>query len=273
MVKDQPIGIFDSGIGGLTVASAIRKALPNEDLIYFGDLAHMPYGDKSKETIERYSDNIVGLLVAKKCKTVVIACNTASALASDFLQKKWGSELLIINVIDPVVSYLKEQSQGKHIGIIGTKGTIGSGVYAQKLHAVLPKVKISSLATPLLASLIEEGYFNNTISFAIIQDYLKMEVLKGIDSLVLACTHYPLIKDQIESILGPKVNVLDSSKIVAHYLQNTLHSRDLLRIRFKGNDSIKGHNEFYVSDLTEAFQKSTELFFGDKIQLKKINLG
>ncbi len=280
MVTNSPIGIFDSGIGGLTVASAIHKALPNEVLIYYGDTAHMPYGDKSAETIRWYCDHIVQFLYEKNCRTIVIACNTASSLASDSLQEKWGSEIKFINVIDPVVESLKLLNKYTHIGVIGTKGTIHSNIYPRKLREALPKVKVSALATPLLAQLIEEGYFNNTVSTEIIRDYLQKEALQGIDCLVLACTHYPLIKDQISSILGLKVDVIDSSQLVAKYLENYLKvaptvplKRKPLDINYrfeslKDTQKLESQNIFYVSDFTESFQKSTELFFGDQIELR-----
>jgi len=265
----QPIGIFDSGIGGLTVASAIRKELPGLDLIYYGDTAHMPYGDKSPETIRKYADSIVDFLYQNHCRTIVIACNTASAMATESLNQKWGKEIQFVNVIDPVVEYLKEQGSYQNIGIIGTKGTIQSGVYTDKLIKALPNSRIHPLATPLLAALIEEGYFNNTISTAIIKDYLEMEPLKGIDCLILACTHYPLIKRQIAQILGDPVYILDSSELIAQYL----HAMLKVDKRLINNELEKkeGKSEFYVSDFTESFQKSTELFFGNRIDLKKIS--
>jgi glutamate racemase len=267
MKNNLPIGIFDSGIGGLTVASAISRELPGENLIYFGDTAHMPYGDKSPETILKYSKRIVDFLHSHYCKTIVIACNTASALAADRLREIWKEEILFINVIDPVVEFLKENGVFQDIGIIGTKGTIHSGIYPEKLKKALPGVKISSMATPLLAPLIEEGYFNNNISSVIIEDYLKMEPLRNMDCLVLACTHYPLIKAQIQSILGPEVFILDSSEWVARFLHKELKKRGWLN-----NTSDQQSNAFYVSDFTESFQKSTEIFFGNQIHLQKINL-
>ena len=260
--REQPIGIFDSGIGGLTVASAIRKVLPLESLIYFGDTAHMPYGDKSAGTIRWYSENIVHFLDEMHCKAIVIACNTASSFAADSLNKLFGERIMFVNVIDPVIDYLKLTNQYKHIGIIGTKGTIHSGVYPKRIQDVLPEVLVSDLATPLLAPLIEEGYFNNPVIKTILEDYLLRDRLKGIDCLILACTHYPLIKMQIASILGSSVQVLDSSELIANHLRLKLKSNYLLK------ETGKQENQFYVSDFTESFQHSTEMFFGDQIQLK-----
>lgn len=271
MKKHAPIGIFDSGIGGLTVASAIAKELPTERLIYFGDTAHMPYGDKSPETIQKYSKRIVEFLDSHSCKAIVIACNTASALATEVLQEIWSAKILIINVIDPVIEYLGIQNHFEHIGIIGTKGTIQSGVYQEKLAKELPKVRISAIATPLLAPLIEEGYFNNSISSFIIQEYLENDNFENIDCLVLACTHYPLIKSQIQNILGPKVFILDSSEWVARYLHQELLKRDMLGPGTH-SEMFSNENSFFVSDLTESFQKSTEIFFGNRINLKKAYL-
>ena len=172
MSSSLPIGIFDSGIGGLTVANAIRKILPNEQLIYFGDTAHMPYGDKSPEAVKFYSLKIAKFLLDKKCKMIVIACNTASAHAFHELVHFLGERIPIINVIDPVVDLMVQKGNAQKIGVIGTKSTIRSDIYAKKFKAANPDIQVSSLATPLLAPMIEEGFFNNNISKTVINSYL-----------------------------------------------------------------------------------------------------
>jgi len=261
MSSALPIGIFDSGIGGLTVANAIRKILPNEQIIYFGDTAHMPYGDKSPEAIKFYSLKIAKFLLDKNCKLILIACNTASAHAYHELVHFLGDKVPIINVIDPVVNAMISKGKYKKIGVIGTKSTIRSDIYAKKFKLIDQNIEISSLATPLLAPMIEEGFFNNNISNTVINSYLNSPKLKKIDSLILACTHYPLIKPEISSFYGGKVDIVNTAEIVAEDLKDRLTKLNLL------NDGPAKRHQFYVSDYTPSFAKSTRLFFGEKIHL------
>jgi glutamate racemase len=263
----NPIGIFDSGIGGLTVANAIRQVLPQESLIYFGDTAHMPYGDKSAEAIKYYSLKIGKFLQDQGCKAIVIACNTASSLGYLDLKEFLGDKIPILNVIDPVVDFCKHQKHYHKIGVIGTKATIKSDIYALKLKHTISNIKVQSLATPLLAPMIEEGFFNNTISKTIINAYLSSPKLKNIDSLILACTHYPLIREEINEYFKGKVDILNTAKIVADHVKEKLKALDLLNI---DNGIVK--HQFYVSDNTTAFAQSTKLFFKDKIELKLKNI-
>ncbi|MGB4775001.1 MAG: glutamate racemase [Daejeonella sp.] len=256
-----PIGIFDSGIGGLTVAGAIHHLLPKEQLIYFGDTAHLPYGDKSSEAIKYYSLKIGKFLLDQKCKVIVIACNTASAHAYHELVHFLGEQIPIINVIDPVVNLMLQAHKYKRIGVIGTKSTIKSNIYERKIKDADPEIQVSSLATPLLAPMIEEGFFNNTISHTIINSYLSSPKLKNIDSLILACTHYPLIKDEINAFYKGKIDIINTAEIVAQYVKKRLTELDLLN-----QDEPRKH-QFYVSDYTESFESSTRLFFGEKIHL------
>lgn len=261
MSSALPIGIFDSGIGGLTVARAIHEALPNEQLIYFGDTAHMPYGDKSPEAIKYYSLKIAKFLLDQSCKTLIIACNTASAYAYHDLVHFLGDKVPIINVIDPVVDAIVKAGKYKKIGVIGTKATIKSDIYAKKLEAADPEIQVFSLATPLLAPMIEEGFFNNNISKTIINSYLLSPRIKKIDSLVLACTHYPLIKTEISSFYHGKVAIINTAEIVAQYVSRQLKNMDLL------NPGKPGKDRFYVSDFTASFESSTRLFLGKKVHL------
>ena len=263
----QPIGIFDSGIGGLTVANAIRHVLPQENLIYFGDTAHMPYGDKSAEAIKYYSLKIGMFLKEQNCKAIVIACNTASSLGYQDLKDFLGTDLPILNVIDPVVDFCVHQTQYHKIGVIATKATIKSNVYAIKLKAALPSLNVQSFATPLLAPMIEEGFFNNNISKTIINSYLSSSKLKNIDALILACTHYPLIKKEIDDYYHGKVEILNTASIVAEHVKFKLQELNLLNTSDK-----KPKHQFFVSDKTSAFETSTRLFFGDKISLVQKNI-
>lgn len=263
----SPIGIFDSGIGGLTVANAVRQELPNENLIYFGDTAHMPYGDKSVEAIKYYSLKIGKFLQERGCKAIIIACNTASSLSYQDLQYFLGNQLPILNVIDPVVAYCTHQPHYKKIGVIATKATIKSAVYARKLKEVLPGVVVQSLATPLLAPMIEEGFFENNISKTIINSYLSSSKLKKIDAIILACTHYPLIRKEIDEYFKGKVDILNTATIVAEDVKAKLTKLGLLN-----QSSEKPKHHFFVSDKTSGFESSTKLFFGDKISLTQKNI-
>lgn len=261
MSSTLPIGVFDSGIGGLTVANAIRKILPNEQIIYFGDTAHMPYGDKSPEAIKFYSLKIAKFLLDKKCKIIVIACNTASAHAYHELLHFLGDKVPIINVIDPVVDAMIKSAKYKKIGVIGTKSTIRSDTYAKKFKLIDPSIIVSSLATPLLAPMIEEEFFNHNISKTVIHSYLSSPKLRKIDSLILACTHYPLIEPEIASFYGNKVEIINTADIVAEHLKVRLTQLKLL------NPGPPSKHQFYVSDYTPSFANSTRLFFGEKIRL------
>jgi glutamate racemase len=265
-MNNNPIGIFDSGIGGLTVANAIQKVLPNESLIYFGDTAHLPYGDKSPDSIKYYSIRIAQFLLQKKAKIIVIACNTASSIAYDAVKDFVDGKVPVINVIDPVVENVLGQNHISRVGVIGTKGTIKSDIYAKKIKAKSKKVDVSSLATPLLAPMIEEGFFNNKISRTVIGSYLNSRKLNKIDSLILACTHYPLIKPEVEDFYKGKVNIVDSAGVVAEFVKVVLKEKKLLN-----NSKKKPIHHFYVSDFTKSFEESTKFFFKNKIHLEKMN--
>jgi glutamate racemase len=265
-MRENPIGIFDSGVGGLTVANAIHQLLPGESLVYFGDTAHLPYGDKSKETIATYSGRIAGFLLEQSCKVIVIACNTASANGYDEVIKVAAGKAIVVDVINPVVEYTARQKKYKRIGVIGTKGTINSGTYVSKIIAKNPHVSVFSLATPMLVPMIEEGFIFDDISNAIIRTYLSKPEISQIDSLILGCTHYPIIKNQISKYYNFSVDVIDSSRIVANHLRKILSDRDLL------SKAASGQNRFLVSDYTDYFQAISKLFFEEEIKLEKVSL-
>ncbi len=262
--KSQPIGIFDSGAGGLTVASAVRKLLPNEKIIYFGDTAHLPYGDKSSETVKTYSLRITDFLLEKNCKIILIACNTASAAAYEVVKEKVADKAVVLNVIEPATEYVAKHSNFKKIGVIGTKGTVSSGTYSNNINALSPEKEVVSLATPLLVPMIEEGFIYDNISNSIIKEYLSKPELDGIDSLILACTHYPIIKNQIRKFYNFKTSVIDSSEVVAKKLKDVLIREDLLN-----SDEAEPKHEFFVSDYTDFFETLAEMFFDEKIKLQK----
>jgi glutamate racemase len=261
--KEQPVGVFDSGIGGLTVAHAIRTLLPNESMIYFGDTAHLPYGDKSEAAIQAYSVKIADVLLKKHCKVIVIACNSASSAAYELLTEYVGKKIRIINVIDPMIDLVGREFAGREIGLIGTKRTVQSGVYVRKIEGFNKGITVQSLATPLLAPMIEEGFFNNQISHEIIAQYLSDPALTSIEALILACTHYPLIKAEINSFYGGKMKILDSSETVAMALRDYLQRENLLC------DSLDVNHHFLVSDYTESFEASARMFFKETVELEK----
>ncbi len=265
-VASDPIGIFDSGIGGLTVANAIQLVLPNESIIYFGDTAHLPYGDKSPDSIKYYAIRISQFLLKHHAKMIVIACNTASSLAYETVKDFVGGKVPVINVIDPVVETVVAQKNVQKVGVIGTKGTIKSDIYSTKLKAKRKKIEVASLATPLLAPMIEEGFFNNKISRSIIASYLSNRRLKKIDSLILACTHYPLIKPEIAEYYANKINIIDSAGVVADHVKHVLKKNHLL------SKSQKPRHHFYVSDFTNSFEESTKNFFKSKIHLEEVEM-
>jgi glutamate racemase len=266
-MNNNPIGIFDSGIGGLTVANAISKAMPNETLIYFGDTAHLPYGEKSKELIKEYALGISQfLLEVKHCKAIVIACNTASAAAYEYLRDTHKGTFPIINVIDPIVEELVANKAIKNIGLIATNTTIESKVYQEKLARRKPNAKVQALATPMLVPMIEEGFAHDNISQTLISNYLSNPTLEGIDSLILGCTHYPIIKEEINEYYKGKVNLVDSTTIVANKLKTILQKEHLEA------SERTGSNYFYISDMNPHFNKSAQLFFRGNINLEHLNI-
>ena len=268
----QPIGVFDSGIGGLTVANAILKHLPNEELIYFGDTAHMPYGEKSADAIRYYCLKIVKFLLEKNCKIIVIACNSAASAAYKILLDFFEHEVLFVNVVDPLVKRVCTEgvtlgeNNFKKVGVIATKATIATGVYEQKLKELQPNLEVISLATPLLAPMIEEGFFHDKISHSVIENYLSFADFQGIEALLLACTHYPLIKTDIEDFFNNQVKIFDSTDVVAEEVRMKLEKNNLL------NDKKRHAHRFFVSDYTQSFERTTQIFFPETIKLEPVGI-
>jgi len=265
IMKNYPIGIFDSGIGGLTIANAIKSVLPNENIIYYGDTEHLPYGEKSKEAIQSFSKRIIRFLLTKRCKIIVIACNSASSVADESVTNI-ACNTSIFNVIDPIIAEVSKISTKDNIGVIGTKATISSGIYEEKLKKLCRNRKIKSLATPLLAPMIEEGFINEEISNTIIANYLSSTQLKNINHLILACTHYPLIQQEIKKYYRNNVNVIDSANVVANYIAKKLEEDNLL------NNEKSSEYNFYVSNYTDSFEKSAKFFFEEVIKLEQVNI-
>ncbi|OGI78613.1 glutamate racemase [Candidatus Nomurabacteria bacterium RIFCSPHIGHO2_02_FULL_33_12] len=256
------IGIFDSGVGGLTIARAISDLLPNEQIIYFGDSAHSPYGNKPFELVREYSKEITKFLIKeKKCDCIIIACHTASAAAYEYLRDSFKGTP-IISVIDPVVEYLVTDDSIKKIGIIATATTVNSGSYQEKLTRRKSSLLYSILPTPLLAPMIEEGFYKGAISKEIIHNYLAKPQLAEIDTLVLACTHYPLIKQEIAEYYTGRIKIIDATNIVADKVKKILEKEGLISTKRESPD------EYYISEYKESFEKNAEIFFGKPVHLE-----
>lgn len=273
-----PIGIFDSGIGGLTVARAACDLLPNESILYFGDTAHLPYGEKSPELIRKYSTRIALHLVNSGCKAIVVACNSASSNALRQVVDAVGESIPVIDMVHPVVEAIcsEESSESvsdcnKKVGLIGTRATISSGLYKSAVEALNQtrgsSIDLISRPTPLLASAIEEGFYNDTIPGAVLEAYLEDGYFSEVDSMILGCTHYPLVRDEVMSMLPKSVEVIDSPKIVALALKSKLENLGLLNA-----DSAELSNRFQVSDLTENFRLGAQRFFSSDIDLEEVVL-
>jgi glutamate racemase len=255
--------MFDSGVGGLTVAHAISALLPNEQIIYYGDTAHLPYGDKSRQTIINYSLGIADFLLKSHCKVILIACNSASTNAFEEVKEHVGEKATVLNVVDPVVAHVAGNEEMSNVGVIGTKATIDSQTYPTRLEKLNPKISVSSLATPLLVPMIEEGFVFDDISNAIIRAYLSRRELEEIDSLILGCTHYPIIRNQISRYYNFEVNVIDTARIVAESVREFLQQNDLLAEKKEDED------KYFISDHTPYFDAIAKMFFTEKIDLEK----
>jgi len=260
---NQPIGVFDSGVGGLTVAREIKRLLPNENLIYFGDSKNLPYGEKSKEAIIEYCTKITSFLIDQNCKAIVIACNSATANALKEIRKLVSGRIPIIDVINPVAEKIAHEIHS-NVGVIATKATINSGLYKKSIHKFNKFIKVYEFATPLLVPAIEEGFKNHPITSSIISHYLGNRKLKNIETLILGCTHYPLLIEEIKQFYGNKVQIVDSPKIVATQLKIILEKYYLLNNKNNNTPLYL----FYLSDITKNFKKISKLFFGNKIELE-----
>lgn len=253
-VCEEAIGIFDSGIGGLTVLREIQKKLPHENLIYLGDTARVPYGTKSADTVTRYSVHNVNFLIEKKIKMIVVACNTASAFALPFLQETY--KFPIIGVIEPGAEAALQTSRSKHIGIIGTEGTIRSDAYSRTLRHLYPQTRISSTTCPLFVPLAEEGWVEGEIPESIASVYLKkLKQETSLDTLILGCTHYPLLKNTIQKIMGPTVALIDSGEATARFVEKLLREE-----KISSPSNQPGHITFFATDSTEKFKSVGEFF-------------
>ncbi len=246
--NNAPIGVFDSGVGGLTVAREIIRQLPQESIIYFGDTARVPYGNKSKETIIRYARQIVRFLKTKNVKAIVVACNTASAFALDTIEKEL--DIPVIGVVKPGAKSAIENTKNKRIGIIGTEGTIKSELYAEYIHSIDPEISVIGKACPLFVPLVEEGMLHDSVTDEIASRYLAELKKKNIDSLILGCTHYPLLRSTVGKIMGPKVNLVNPAYETAISLDALLRQNGIC-----AEEDAEPKYEFYVSDAADKFKE------------------
>ncbi len=270
---ERPIGIFDSGLGGLTVLGEIIKALPRENTIYFGDSGRAPYGTKSPETIARFSEQDANFLVSKNVKMIVIACNTASSHAYSRLKEKF--DLPVVEVITPGSIAAIEATENGKIGIIGTTATVSSGIYDKTIQGLSSTLKpeldieIFSKACPLFVGLAEEGWWNDEITFLTAKKYLTSLMELEVDSLVLACTHYPLLKNTIAKVMGPEVRLIDSGAAVAGKVLELLKEKNMLNL----NSVTETYREFYTSDSEEKFLALGRSFLKNEIKsAKKVDI-
>lgn len=247
--KDAPIGVFDSGVGGLTVAREIMRQIPNEKIIYFGDTARVPYGSKSQETVTRFSEQIVRFLRTFQVKTIVVACNTASAYALDTLEK--DIDIPIIGVVKPGAKVAAEATRNGRIGVIATEATIGSRIYSKYIQQLNKDVTIYGKACPLFVPLVEEGLLQDPVTDEIARRYLTELIDIDIDTLILGCTHYPLIRSTLGRIMGEKVTLVNPAYETAIELKSMLKKLDLLNEEAPGLGS--NQYQFYVSDKAEKF--------------------
>ncbi len=258
----KPIGIFDSGVGGLTVYKAIRSAFPEEDLIYFGDTARVPYGPKSRNTIIEYSVQNARFLLQKGIKILIVACNTSSAVALPELTGLTG--IPIIGVIAPGAEMAASLTQNKRIGVIGTEGTVRSAAYTDAIRGIIPEAEVFPQACPLFVPLVEEGWLEHPATHQVVHEYLDPYKDRDIDTLVLGCTHYPLLKEIIGEVLGPRIKLVDSADAIARYLGN------LLPGEFDGQ---AGTDKFFVSDNEDKFARIAQRILGSQpSQLQRVRL-
>tara|TARA_Y100000996_G_scaffold380500_1_gene334444 strand:- start:203 stop:1000 length:798 start_codon:yes stop_codon:yes gene_type:complete len=262
MINDAPIGIFDSGLGGLTVLKQIQHCLPFEDYIYFGDTAHLPYGSKSNDCIIDYSYNIANFLISKNVKAIIIACNSASSVAKEYLQQQF--DIPIFEVITPSVEHAVNVTNNKRIGIIGTETTIKSKIYSQKISNLDQSIYVEEIACPLFVPIIEEGLENNNITTDIAKLYLDSMIESNIDTLILGCTHYPIIKDQLSSLLPKQIKFITSGRPTGIALEKYLFANNQL------NNNDKGKTCFYVSDAALKFKHLGSKFLNNDINNIKL---
>ena len=266
-IQSKNLGVFDSGIGGLTVVSQIMKALPNENIVYFGDTARVPYGAKSEQVIIDYSLQIANFLMSKDIKMLIVACNTATSVAIDVLTAKF--DIPVIGVIKPGAKAAAETTKIKKIGVIGTYATVRSDVYSKEIKKIDPNISVISKPCPLFVPLVEEGWIDHQVTKMVAKEYLMPLVDSGVDSIVLGCTHYPIIRKVIQDIVGSKIKLVDSAESTALEIANTLKEKKILN-----NVNQNPNYQFFVSDFPHKFDEIGTRCLGRKLEnVKRVQLG
>jgi len=260
---DRPIGIFDSGVGGLTVAHEVFRILPSEDVVYFGDVGRSPYGGRSKEIIIKFTAQDVAFLLEHKVKFIICACNTASSVALEEIARNYTVRM--IGVIQPGAEAAVQQTKTGRIGVIGTNATINSNSYARVIHQLDPKLKVFSLACPLFVPLAEEGYVDKEATYLIARDYLTTMLDVQVDTLILGCTHYPLLEHVIADVMGDGVTLINSGKETARVALQALADESLLNSQTSQSPSPEGEHKFFVSDVPDKFTQVANRFLGRTI--------
>jgi glutamate racemase len=253
-----PIGLFDSGVGGLTVLREVAKQLPTESTVYFGDTARVPYGSKSRDVITRFSLEITQFLLQEKVKMIVVACNTASAFAMSALRGRF--DVPVIGVIEPGAQAALAGTKSKRIGVIGTEGTIESQAYTEAIHRLKPDAQVFGQACPLIVPLVEEGWLEKPVALEIVKEYLVPLLQNTIDTMVLGCTHYPLLKNLLSRVAGPSVGLIDSAEETARTV-----GRELKNLKLEAPAGSPVVRRYFVSDAPEKFEKVGQRFLGQAV--------
>lgn len=255
---NRPIGVFDSGVGGLTVVKELLRLLPHEEVVYFGDTARVPYGTKSKETVTKFSIENAIFLMRHHVKLIVVACHTCSALSLSTLSGHF--RVPIVGMIDPGVREALRRTRNFRIGVIGTRATVQSETYEREIKRLRPDARVFSAACPLFVPLVEEGWLDHDLTKAIAERYLAPLIQKKVDTVILGCTHYPLLRKVIQEVMGPKVTLVDSGREAAFSVQNILKEQELA----SGNG--RPRHRFFVSDEPGRFSEIGERFLGERLR-------
>lgn len=270
--RQKAIGVFDSGFGGLTIMRSLVKALPKYDFVYLGDTARIPYGTRSKEVVYEFTKQAVDFLFVKKCELIIFACNTASSDALRRIQReylpKYYPKKKVLGVIIPAVEVASGKTKNKKLGVIATEGTVLSQAFSREILKINPKIKIWQNACPLLVPVIEAGEQDSVITEILLKKYLQPLIAKKIDTLILGCTHYGILKNKIKKIIGNKVTIISEAEIVASKLKDYLSRHTEIEKKL----SKKSKHIFYSTDLTDKFQTLGTKFFGKKVTVQKAKL-
>jgi len=256
--RSNSVGVFDSGIGGLTVVKRINSFLPNEGIVYFGDTARVPYGSKSNSTVIEYALQDANFLISKNVKMIVAACNTASSVALELLRENY--KVPVIGMIEPGAKMALENTENGKIGVIGTNSTIRNRAYSQEIKKHDSKITVFEKACPLFVPLAEEGWIDHKATYEVAEEYLAELRIAGIDTLILGCTHYPILSNVIQKVMGNSVKLIDSGTAASLIVEEYLEGRNL-----RSKSAVPGNNEYYVSDLPVKFTEVAQRFLGKKI--------